>query len=396
MNYWSERHRAARTLSSTAPDAQAEPVARVLNVSERVANRHTVTRMLRGAGFFVLEAEDSETALARAVEQPDAMVLEAHLQGVDGYETCRRLKASPTTSSIPVMLTSSSYSQANARVDGLAAGADALLAQPFEACELEAALRGLLRIRAAERRAQVLATRLADAVRSRDELLSIASHEIKTPLTSLQLRLDSLARELKGYGTPPQALANLEKAQRQTVRLGGLVEDLLDVARLGSGRFCPQRDRQDLTQLVREVVDRFALDAQVAGCAVTLRASPGVTAGFDRLRMDQVLSNLLANAIKYGEGRPIRVDLGAQDGIARIAISDHGMGIAEADRARVFGRFERAVSARHSGGLGLGLFISRQIVEGHGGAIHLRSVLGEGSTFTVEFPLGAPEPEHAG
>ncbi|WP_242344617.1 hybrid sensor histidine kinase/response regulator [Anaeromyxobacter terrae] len=364
------------------------PPTRILNVNDRTAARYLVSRMLRSAAFEVDEVETGEEALAAvAAALPDAVVLDVRLPGIDGYEVCRRLKASAATSSVPVLLTSAALVDSGDRVHGLEAGADAYLVQPFEPAELVALLRALLRTHAAERQAQALAAELSEAVRVRDEFMAVASHELKTPITSLQLRLEALGRELAGC--EPRLAAKLDAALRQTGRLAGLVDGLLDVSRIASGHMRLSREELDLSRLSRELGARFAPDARRAGCLLSIVAPAPVIGRFDRLRVEQLLSSLLSNALKYGAGKPVHVDVTAAEGVARLEVRDEGIGIDPADVERVFGRFERAVSPRNYGGLGLGLFIARQIAEAHGGAIVLSSQPGEGAHFTVELPLEA-------
>ncbi|WP_242360002.1 MULTISPECIES: hybrid sensor histidine kinase/response regulator [Anaeromyxobacter] len=364
------------------------PPPRILNVNDRAAARYLVTRMLSAVAFEVDEAESGEDALAAVEATPfDAVVLDVRLPGIDGYEVCRRLKGSEATSSIPVLLTSAALVETGDRVHGLEAGADAYLVQPFEAAELVALLRALLRTHAAERRAHALAGELAEAVRVRDEFMAVASHELKTPLTSLQLRLEALGRELEGCDA--RLAGKLDAALRQTGRLVGLVDGLLDVSRIASGRMRLSREELDLARLSRELGARFAPDASRAGCVLSVAAPAPVVGRFDRLRLEQLLTNLLSNALKYGAGKPVHVDVTAAGGVARLEVRDEGIGIDPGDVDRVFGRFERAVSPRNYGGLGLGLFIARQIAEAHGGGIALYSRPGEGARFTVELPLEA-------
>ncbi len=362
------------------------PPARILNVNDREAVRYLVSRMLRDAGFEVEEAETGEDALTSVeAAPPDAVVLDVRLPGIDGYEVCRRLKASSATSSVPVLLTSAALVDAGDRVHGLEAGADAYLVQPFEPAELVALLRALLRTHAAERRAQALAAQLSEAVRVRDEFMAVASHELRTPITSLQLRLEALGRELAGGDG--RLAAKLDAALRQTARLAGLVDGLLDVSRIASGQLRLSREELDLARLSRELGARFGPDARRAGCLLSIVAPAPVVGRFDRLRVEQLLANLLSNALKYGAGKPVHVGVTAAEGVARLEVRDEGIGIDPVDLERVFGRFERAVSPRNYGGLGVGLFVARRIAEAHGGAIALRSRPGEGARFTVELPL---------
>ncbi|MGZ3407578.1 MAG: ATP-binding protein, partial [Polyangia bacterium] len=226
------------------------------------------------------------------------------------------------------------------------------------------------------------------AVALRDEFLSVASHELRTPVTSLQLAVQSALTV--GFEAPPAFLRNaLESAERQTRRLGRLVDALLDVSRIQAGRLELQREPTDLVALVRDVVSLLAEDARRAGCDVAV-ATPGGAAAvegqWDKVRLEQVVTNLLSNAIKYGAGASICVTVSEQDGRARLAVRDRGIGVAPDERGRIFERFERAVSSKHYGGLGLGLYIVRRIVDAHGGAIAVESAPGAGAQFIVELP----------
>jgi PAS domain S-box-containing protein len=229
-----------------------------------------------------------------------------------------------------------------------------------------------------------------DAVRARDEFLSIAGHELKTPLAALSLQVAGLLRLFQRGDVPDPArvVDRLRKTVGQTERLDALIDQLLDVSRITSGRLKLDIEEVDLAELTAEVVARFADDAAGSGTAVDLRAPESLIGRWDRLRIEQVLTNLLSNALKYGAGKPVLVDVTAADGKAQVIVCDQGIGIAPEHQARIFGRFERAVSGRHYGGFGLGLWITRQIAEVHGGSIQLRSAPGAGSTFTVELPLG--------
>lgn len=244
----------------------------------------------------------------------------------------------------------------------------------------------------------------SDAVRARDEFLSIASHELKTPLTSLKLQLESALRTLcadpglapasAGGATasaPSQRVATrLESANRQVLRLTQLINRLLDISVITSGRTALSVQAVDLVSLVREAVERLVDDALRAETTVRISAAADVVGLWDRDRLDQVVTNLVSNALKYGGGKPVEVTVSAEDGHALLQVEDHGIGIAKDAQARIFERFERAVSSSHYGGFGLGLWIVRQIVDSLGGSIDVTSTLGVGTTFRVHLPLTKP------
>ncbi len=233
---------------------------------------------------------------------------------------------------------------------------------------------------------------LQETLRSRDEFLSITSHELKTPVTSLKLQLQLLSRNAKK--DPNAAISaqtvqeRLVVANRQTDRLEHLIENLLDISRIRSRRLGIERERLDLAELVREVASRFSEQLKSAGCLMTVSADTPIEGPFDRTRIEQVLTNLISNAIKYGGGKPIEVRLisDSSNG-ATLSVEDHGIGISEADLERIFQRFERAVSSKDFTGLGLGLFVTQQIVQAHGGTIDVVSKSGQGSIFKVHLPV---------
>ncbi|MFY1831424.1 ATP-binding protein [Myxococcus fulvus] len=235
-----------------------------------------------------------------------------------------------------------------------------------------------------------------EAIRLRDEFMSIASHELKTPLTPLKLKLQALSRELSRHPGPiPREVVTkyLEVGDLQIKKLTELVDELLDVSRIASGRLSLDLRRLELAPVVREVVAQYELPARRAGSTLALDVGTVPVEGeWDRLRLEQVVMNLVDNAVKYGRGNPIQVRLVPVEGGVHLVVRDEGIGIAPESLPRLFGRFERAVSERNYGGLGLGLYITRMLVEAMGGRVHVESTLGKGSTFTVELvcqPLGS-------
>ena len=228
-----------------------------------------------------------------------------------------------------------------------------------------------------------------NAVRLRDEFLSVASHELKTPLTPLSLKLQSLAREAAAQPDSPFTLrvrTQVEAGRKQIKRLADLIGDLLDVSRITSGQIKLHWEPVDFAAAVREVSTRLEPEAALAESRLVLELPQEVLGQSDRMRLEQVAENLLTNAIKYGAGKPIRVRLEASPERVTLTVTDEGIGIATENQKRIFERFERAVSERNYGGLGLGLYITRTIVEALGGTIRVKSEPGQGACFTVELP----------
>jgi len=236
-----------------------------------------------------------------------------------------------------------------------------------------------------------------DAIRARDEFLSVASHELRTPLSALQLQIQTLLqpprRSPQAVLSPEQIKAKLEMAYRQIERLTRIVGELMDVSRITAGRLRLELEEIDLSAVVRNVVGRFGEEASRTHSHVEISATIPVLGLWDRIRVEQVIANLLTNAFKFGGGKPIEITVEETGPIGRLVFVDHGIGIAPEDIERIFQRYEQAISSRAFGGLGLGLYIARQIIEAHGGTIRVESQPGAGSTFTIDLPKGATTSE---
>jgi predicted ATPase/signal transduction histidine kinase/tRNA A-37 threonylcarbamoyl transferase component Bud32 len=230
------------------------------------------------------------------------------------------------------------------------------------------------------------------AVRLRDDFLSVASHELRTPITSLTLSVDRLLRsEATGTPLPPEALStSLHRVQHSTHRLQRLTNELLDVARIEHGHLDLDPAPAELGALARESTDELRFDLASAGCQVKIDADQPVAGVWDASRLQQVITNLLSNALKFGARRPIEIRVTGTGEVAKLAVRDHGLGIEPGRQAFIFDRFERAVPTVHYGGLGLGLYIARRIVQAHGGDLRVESEPGHGATFTLTLPLVIP------
>jgi|GEM_PF-2118429 len=239
------------------------------------------------------------------------------------------------------------------------------------------------------------AAALRQAIHSRDSFISVASHELKTPLTPLTLRVAALAREAEKEPDDPfvqRVRSYTEVARRQLTRLDSLVSELLDVSRIVAGRFNLQPEDVDLVALIREVAERYESQAAQAGSTLKLGTPTALLCRADRLRLEQIVTNLLDNAIKYGGGQPVKVDLEEHQSEAVLKVSDQGIGIEPELQEKIFERFERAVSDRNYGGLGLGLYITKTVVNAMGGTIAVESLPGRGATFTVVLPRWSTAP----
>jgi PAS domain S-box-containing protein len=262
-------------------------------------------------------------------------------------------------------------------------------------CDASAKLVGFVKVTrdlTARRKTEEERIRLAqaqEAIRLRDEFMSIASHELRTPLTALALQLETLRDGAAGDET---LVRKLDRALRVSDRLGTLIEDLLDVSRIATGRLKLQHESFDLEDAVREVAERLHEAAARARCEIVLDVSGPIAGRWDRVRIEQVLSNLLSNSFKYAAGRPVTVTARREGDSAVLEVRDSGPGIPENELPRIFERFERAAPTSHYGGLGLGLYVAREIVRTHAGTISAANADDGGARLTVRLPLAPPEP----
>jgi len=229
------------------------------------------------------------------------------------------------------------------------------------------------------------------AIKARDEFLSVAAHELKTPLTTMLGYAQMLLRYLR-----PPTDGDLEEQivqrallaiEQQSERLTRLVSRLLDIARIEGGRLRVEPTRTDLVPLVKGVAERIQSGTSSRRIVVTVPDS--LVGMVDGLRFEQVLTNLLDNAVKFSPtGADIEVELSETSvGMARLTVTDHGPGIRAEDRDRIFDRFYQAHTGHYAAGMGLGLYISRQIVEQHGGSINAEEPAEGGTRFVVVLPL---------
>jgi signal transduction histidine kinase len=243
---------------------------------------------------------------------------------------------------------------------------------------------------------RVLEQELRGAVQERDEFLSIASHELGTPITALRLLVETLLRALRRKIDERQTAQMVGAIEDQILRLSRLVETLLDVSRIAEGRMALAPEPIDLAALVDRVVTRMTQVAVDAGCPVTFEAPGPVPGVWDRVRMEQVITNLLSNSFKYGAGKPVDVMVTSDESAARVRVVDRGIGIPVHKQSVIFERYERAAPKNHYGGFGLGLWITRRTLQEMGGTIRVESEEGAGALFEIELPRRSAEDRAGG
>ncbi|NUP09855.1 MAG: GAF domain-containing sensor histidine kinase [Polyangiaceae bacterium] len=367
---------------AAATRAGAEERPRILVADDNGEMRAYLARLL-SAKYDVETVADGFEALRAARTRAPALVLsDVMMPRLDGIGLLRGLRASPSTSTVPVVLVSARAGE-EAAVEALAIGADDYVSKPFSARELLA--RVATHIELARMRRQATESALKDV------FLGIAAHELRTPLTSLKLRIQLARRELQQTRDLRGAMQRLDGADRSIARLDGLALELLSVSAIQSGKLALTKERVDLAAICRDAANE---ESDVSGRTLSLELPEGpVEALVDRERITEVVKHLLSNAFKYSPGdSPVRLvlqDLGAE---AAIQVHDHGPGIPREELPHLFGRFYRVpgieVQTGSRVGLGLGLYISKAIVEQHGGRIEVTSTRARGSSFVVTLPRG--------
>lgn len=386
----------------TAEPYQRSRAARVLIVDHDAGATGYLQGCLHQAGHRVCgTAPSGEGGVQRALElKPDLVLMRLELpgtlDGVDAADTLRR------SLNIPVIFLSGAP-QERLLLRAAALGFCVCLLEPVDPRELavnvmmslhnQGTLTSLERSSAVEERTQVhtarqRAARAEERVAARDAFLSLVAHELRTPLAALQLQVESLHHLVNQAAVNERVLTKVERCRASIYRLSDLLRQVLDVSRAASGRLSLEPQRFDLGACVQAVVSAQRASARLAGSEITLESQP-VVGYWDRHRMHQIVGNLLSNAIKFGRGRPIEVSVTRRGCEAVVVLQDHGQGMSPQAVERIFHRFERAVSYRNEGGLGLSLFLARQIVELHGGRLKVSSTPGEGSTLTLQLPIRA-------
>ena len=380
---------------------------RALILEDQEADATLVLRALRRDGYEVTHQRvDSGQAMKEALvgERWDVVLSDFSMPGFGVQEALDVLH--DLDLDIPFIVVSGSVGEESA-VGAMKAGAHDFFLKD-RLVRLGAAIRRELTeadIRRERRSAQARLSeserQLRSAVQVRDDFLLIASHELKTPLTPLLLELASAAKLIRGHGVqaggsapselPAQIERKLTKAVGHVERFRSLVDRLLDVTRMTSGQLPLSPVPLDLREVAVGVIERMREGFERAGSDVRLTAE-SVVGTWDAAGIETVATDLLLNAAKYGRGKPIDVAVRRAGDSAILEVTDRGIGIAPEDRARIFGRFERAVPVENYGGFGVGLWVVHRVIEAHEGSITVDSAIGVGSTFRVTLPIAPRVP----
>jgi signal transduction histidine kinase len=387
--------------------------AKLLIVDDLPENLLALEALIKREDRIVYKALSADEALSLLLQHEFAMaILDVQMPGMNGFELAELMRGTEMTKNIPIVFVSAGGRELNYAFKGYESGAVDFLYKPLDIHAVKSKVNVFVELyrqskamkqqveeleqsrreqEALLKQLQSTQLELEQAVRMRDDFMSIVAHEVRTPLNGLiletQLRKMHLARDNAAAFTLDKMHAMVDRDERQIKSLIRLIEDMLDVSRIRTGKLSIRPTRFDLSALVRGLLQNFAPQVDAAESTVTLEAEQPVVGSWDEFRVEQVISNLLTNALRYGAKSPITVKVYSESGQARVEVRDLGIGIGEENQKRIFQQFER-VTAKHAvAGLGLGLFISEQIVAAHGGSITVESRIGEGALFRVCLPL---------
>ena len=361
---------------------------KLLIVDDLRENLVALEALIRQEDRIIHQARSGDEALALLLEHDFALaILDVQMPGMSGLELASMMRGTEKTRRIPLIFVSAGAKELNYAFKGYETGAVDFLYKPLDPHAVRSKVAVFVEIHRQRQQLQEAQAELQRAIEMRDDFVSMVSHELRTPLNTLYLQTQ-LRRRVAGGATltPAQVNAMVERDEAQIRNMVRLIDDMLDVSRLRKGTLAIQPAAADLAPLVRRVVENYAGQAANVGCPMELDAPDTLPGVWDEFRIEQVVANLLTNAIRYGGGKPVQVTVRSSGQEASVSVSDRGIGIAPQDQARIFEQFERAVGKHVAPGLGLGLYITQQIVQAHGGRIDVHSSPGEGSTFTVHLP----------
>jgi signal transduction histidine kinase len=387
-------------------------VAKLLIVDDLPENLLALEALLRDDHLQVHAATSGEEALSLLLEHEFALaLLDVQMPGMTGFELAELIRGSSRTRQLPIVFVSAADREPSFTFRGYENGAVDFLYKPLDGHAVRSKVRVFtdLHLKSRELRRQLLELEVARAEQERllatlqhtqaelqralamrDEFMSMVSHELRTPLSVMTL--DAVMRQEKlnkgdlAYFSPARLQSMVGRDGRQLRSMTRLIDDMLDISRIQHGKLSIRPRRTDLAELTRNTVADF--DAHYGNVPLHVEAAEGVVGDWDDSRIGQVLVNLLSNALRYGEGKPVQVNVGrTAEGKALLAVTDQGAGIALQDQQRIFEQFERGDAARNSPGMGLGLFISRYFVQAHGGSLTVKSAPGAGARFEVLLPM---------
>jgi signal transduction histidine kinase len=373
-------------MTSPSPDIN------VLLVDDLQDNLVALEALIRQPGRRVFQARSGEQALSLMLEHTFALaIVDVQMPEMNGFELARLMRGAERTRAIPIVFVTAAGRDLDHAFRGYESGAVDFLHKPLDPHAVRSKVNVFVELFRQRHELQLAQAELQRAVAVRDDFMSMIAHELRNPLNSVYLQAQ-LRRKMLSEGRTPDAKAFLhmvERDERQIRSMIRLLDDMLDVSRARTGRLTIVPAPFDLAESVRSVVEAIGEQASAAGVQLELAAPDALPCVGDEFRIEQVVTNLLTNALRYGQGRPVAVTVATSGTEALVSVRDRGLGISPEDQERIFGQFERAEGGSQVPGLGLGLYIARGIAQAHRGQLAVRSTPGAGAEFILSLPLPA-------
>jgi signal transduction histidine kinase len=386
---------------------------KVLIVDDLSENLQALDAILRAPDRIIMQARSGLDALELLLEHDFALAMvDVEMPEMDGFQLAELMRGTEKTKHVPIVFVTAAGMELNYAFKGYGAGAVDVLYKPLDINAVKSKANVFVemfrhrtafenQVRALEesrkeqecllQQLQATQAELQHSLNMREEFMSLVAHEMRTPLNTLflevQVRLSQLAKNNLSIFTPEHLQKMLGRSERQLKSMMRLIEDMLDVSRIKNGKLSIQPQAANLSLLVRQLAEDLTPVAKEAEVEFVLQIDSEVEGHWDGFRIEQIIINLLTNAVRYGKGKPVHVSLVKEGEHAVIKVADQGVGIAEPEQKKIFEAFERSADNEVKAGLGLGLYISRKLAEAHAGEISVVSQKNQGSTFILRLPL---------
>ncbi len=360
----------------------------ILIVDDKPENLISLENLLHEDDVKIFKAQSGIEALELLLVHPFALaLLDVQMPDMNGFELAELMRGKEKTKSIPIIFVTAGAIDAKHTFMGYDAGAVDFLYKPLDTRIVKSKVKVFKELEQQKMIIQDHLTQLSQALKWRDDFLSIASHELKTPITSLRLQTQMALRSFeKNHVIDPGKMVKIfNTSNKQLDKLTRLIDDLLDTTRIRAGKLTVDPVEVNFSGLVKEVVDRYSDQLTSVHSEAKLDVQDNVMVNCDPFRVEQVIVNLLSNVVKYAPNAPLNISLKKENNQAILKISDGGPGIPREKMASIFERFKRGNKHEHISGLGLGLYIVKQVMDAHHGSISVDSNMGEGTTFTIGF-----------
>jgi len=379
---------------------------KLLIVDDLPENLLALSKIIEQDDRIIYQASSGEQALALLLEHDFALaIVDVMMPGMDGFELAELMRGTERTRNVPIVFVSAAGKELNHAFKGYETGAVDFLYKPLDIAAVKSKVnvfvalcqqrievkRQVEALEESRRALRATQAELERAVQMRDDFMSMVAHELRTPLNTLFLETQLRDMQLNKGNRDAFSDDNLRKMVardgRQIHSMIRLINDMVDVSRIRSGKLSIRPAETELAALLQRIVADLAQRAEAAGTTIALEAPQTVAGIWDEFRVEQIVINLLTNALRYGGSKPVSLILSRRDGWAEIVVRDQGVGISPEDQLRIFKPFERAGTKDVREGLGLGLYIARQLAESHGGTLDVESVPDQGAAFRLVLPL---------